>query len=183
MKMAYAHSKKRLQALEGKARRIVVEDVKVLANDSWEKMLQNSMNTAFISLKVFTAGTVTNSYSESINSVLRRPGLNTKYSMLTVLRYLDNFASEHNCRAKKRFSSSDELLSVISEDVIHCVTTGALCRFKYKVQKSIDHCTLSKTNGTQGEITEKVTAQVRGRLIHSLSIAFSTVKRKRFQSI
>ena len=97
-------------------------------------MLKNCSKTALIPLKVCTGGTVTNSNSESVNSLLRRAGLNTQYPMLTVLRYLDNFMHQHNNQMKHRFTPSHELLSVLSDDIIENVTTGALSHFKGRVQ-------------------------------------------------
>lgn len=133
LQMTRAHSKKELEALKAKAKEIAQNDVEILSSGKFEDFLDNCSKTALISLKIFTGGTVTNSYSESINSILRRAGLKTHYCMLTVLRYLDNFSVQHNCPKKYRFRSSDELLSVIIDETID----KALCHFSKKVQQSL----------------------------------------------
>ena len=78
LSIMYASNKKIKNDLIKKAERLAEEDVDIAASKSFKTILDNCSKTALISLKVFTAGTITNSYSESINSLLRRAGMNTR---------------------------------------------------------------------------------------------------------
>ena len=166
LRMTYAQDKKTIKTLIRRAKAIAEGDVEILASKSFEKMVQNCSKNALIALKVFTAGTVTNSYSESINSILRSAGLKTGFTMLTVLRYLQNFSVHHNCRTKHRFRPNAELLSIIGNDIIDNVTAGALCRFKQKAFNPAKMCTVTKQDGTQVIVKEKVVVGVRIRLFN-----------------
>jgi len=137
------------------------ENVEISALANFEKLLKNCSKNALISLKVFSAGTVTNSYSEIVNNVLRKAGANHSHRMLTVLRYLDNFSVEHNIPKKHQFSPSDKLLSVIGNDIIDTVTDGCLCRFQTKVRKSIEHCQVLERHGDHAVVQEKTSKVVR----------------------
>jgi len=163
LNITFARNNKVKKYLIKKAKELAEQDVDVAASTSFERMLKNCSRTALISLKIFTAGTVTNSFSESINSVLRRIGLNTRYRMLTVLRYLDNFASQHNSRMPHRFTPSYELSSVLSDEAMVNVTAGALCHFQRKIKNPLKSSVVESTNGKGGVITERLVVKVRER--------------------
>ena len=147
LRMAYARSKKDITALKRRAEAIATKDVEILALESYKKMIKNCAKNALFCLKVFTGGTVTNSFSESMNNLLRRAELNPKYPMLTILRYIDNFTVQHNCPKHHRFPSSFESLSVLEDEVLDKLTVGALCKCKRIVQNRIKQCQLVRHKG------------------------------------
>ena len=118
LRMTYARSKNEIAALKREAERIAPESINTLPLESYEKLIKNCAKNVLISLKLFTGGTVTNSFSESINNLLRTVGLKTKYPMLTILRYLDNFSVQHNCQKRHMLPSSFELLPILQDDVL-----------------------------------------------------------------
>jgi len=174
LQITYARNQKVIDALKEKARILAKNDDKIGSMDTFEKLLENCSKNALVSLDIFTAGTVTNSYSESINSILRRAGLRTNHSMLTILRYLDNLSSQYNNRPSYRFLPCDKLQPVISDDTFSTVTSGALCHFQKKIKGKIISCELTKQDGHQGVVKER-------RLIkQSMIIVRSKNGRRRF---
>jgi len=156
LRMAYASSKLELQHLKQQADRIASKDLQMLASESYKKLIADCSKSALISLKVFTGGTVTNSYSESINSILRSAGLKPNFPLLTVLRFLDNFSVQHNCDKHHQFPSNWKYLSVLDEEVQKRVSVGALCRLKKRVQKVINNCTLKSFKEGHAYIKQRV---------------------------
>ena len=156
LKIALANTRRERQRLKEDLKRIADANVEIASSANYQKMYKNCSRTALISLNVFTAGTITNSYSESMNSLLRRAGCDTKHRLITVLRRIETFLSDHNNRVKHRFKPTAELLSVISDEIIDKVTPGALCRFKNRVQKSIGCCRICKKTGNLVMVRERV---------------------------
>ena len=147
LKITYAETAKKKKKLEEQARELAKNDVKIAASRRFEEMLKNCSKNALISLTIFTGGTVTNSYSESINSLLRKAGCTIKFSMKTVLQNLVSFLIQHNCREKYHFSPCEELELVIGDDVIRRVTSGALCHFQRIIQRTIKCCEILESDG------------------------------------
>jgi len=155
LRMTYASTKKELDKLKRTAEAIAERDITMLASEKYKKLVNSCSKSAFISLRIFTGGTVTNSFSESVNSLLRRAGLNTKYSMLNVLRYLENFTEQQNCEKQYQFPSSFEYLPVLDSEVVDKVTVGTLCHLKKKVQNTVRNCELVM-RGDQAFVREAV---------------------------
>jgi len=91
-----------------------------------DKLLDNAEKNALINLKVFTGGTVTNSYSESINKLLREAGLTVRFPMLHVLRSIHNFAVQYKRRTPWPISPTDRIRQVVTRKVLDTVTNGTL---------------------------------------------------------
>jgi len=129
LSLTYASSSQELQLKKDG----LVAELKLKYSDPRRqvKVVERAAENALIKLKVFTGGTVTNSYAESINSRLRQFGLITVFNMFSVLQYLHSFVSSHNVRETPPLLLTDQMKEIFGDDVLETVTKGVL-----SVQKS-----------------------------------------------
>jgi len=115
-----------LQELEEKRKRdpasIRKSDITKLFNQ-----LHDINDLTFITLPVFSGGTLSNSFAESINSCLRRVGLTVFGSRLDSMLILRNYCTSYTTSVK-RYSKERELLlkQHMQPDVMKCVSNGVL---------------------------------------------------------
>jgi len=149
LKITHAPTNEIKQSLADKCRNIASQQ-KIQMN-KFEKLLKNCMETSLTSFKVFTGGTVTNSYSECINSLLRDEGMNIEYPMLTILRYLQNFSVQHYNTWVPSFTMDSDMRNIIGEDVLKRVTAGALSKVKTLKLKALKFCKIKELRNIIGE--------------------------------
>jgi len=138
LKIIYATNEQELYESVDEAIKIANEEETPIK--SFDKLLRNWVNCCLKNLDVFTGATVTNSYSECVNRLLRRTGLTTGYPMLTVLRYLNNFCLQHYRKRVPSFSLDSDLRVFIGDDVLRTITAGALWKVKKNYLKACKCC-------------------------------------------
>ena len=130
--------------------------------DKRDKLLDNAVQNALINLKVFTGGTVTNSYSESINNLLRRAGLTEKFPMLYVLRSINNFATQYKRRMAWPLAPSDKIREIVSREVLDKVSNGALRTEKRLFYSAEPSCELKNVGDDEADVLETITHKTMG---------------------
>ena len=92
-----------------------------------EAALNEINDHSFVSLPVFTGGTLSNSYAESINSRLRKVGLIAFKSRFASMQALRSYCKA-DAPSRKGFSTDREVLlrSVMCDDVVCTVSNGVL---------------------------------------------------------
>ena len=79
VRMTFANCKEEMKNLFSQAYTIFCrkkESSPTLTDKSFQNLMDTCVSTSLIALKCFTGGTVTNSYSESVNSMPRKHVLN-----------------------------------------------------------------------------------------------------------
>jgi len=113
--------------LERKRQELVADTVlNYGARSRQVKAVERAAANALIKLKVFTGGTVTNSYAESINSRLKQFGLITVFNMFSILQYFHSFVTSHNVRETPPLLLTDQMKEIYCDDVLRTVTKGVL---------------------------------------------------------
>jgi len=161
LSITLAHSKTELYKLQDEAYDIARKEKSPIR--CFNELLNNCVETALISLTVFTGGTVTNSYSECINNLLRRAGLTVRHPMLTVLRYLHNFCVQQNHKCVGPFTITPKLRGIIGIDVLNTVTAGALLKVKSISQKASRLCEIVNSSMDEATIDERIRFRLRRR--------------------
>ena len=164
IRITYAKTIEEFEALKSQARAVVPP-----RNDMKPGELEAKLNmcvaSALVNLKHFTGGTVTNTFSESMNSVLRKAGLFTRSSILTVLRSLHNLSIQQSYRPLWRFQMDDSMRAILEEDVGRRITKGVLLRFKKKLHKSSTDCSIIELHGSTVTVQEKLSCKKSGVLL------------------
>ena len=128
---------------------------------------------SFITLPVFTGGTLSNSYAESINSCLRKIGLTAFNSRLASM-----FALRNYCKAaapsRKGYSADRRVLlgRMMQSDVLEVVSDGVLRHQAKQIEQtmkkhSIDKCKILRENEESSEfvVQETIEKKLRKDLI------------------
>ena len=92
--------------------------------------IKRRLRTALVNLRCFTGGTITNSYSESINSLLRKAGLKQRSSIVQSLRFLVDFCDCHYYKPTPPFSANEYVKPILSEVSVNHITNGCLRVFQ-----------------------------------------------------
>ena len=122
-----------------------------------DMLLDNAEQNALINLKVFTGGTVTNSYSESINKLLRKAGLTQKFPMLSVLRSITNFAVQYKRRMAWPIAPTDKIRELVDTEVLDKVSNGALRAEKRLLSSAQSRCELKNIVQDGADVQETIT--------------------------
>jgi len=112
---------------------------------SRSKEVDDAAELVFIKLKVFTGGTLSNSYAESINSMVRRFGAITTANMFDVLLSIHTMAANHNYQVTPPIEITEEVRKVLDANVIEIVSKGALGTFKERQNEANSICKVIDT--------------------------------------
>lgn len=138
LNMTYASSEEELTALGNRARsvgqRLGMQTGRI---ESW---VGNCERASLIRLKVFTGGTVTNSFAESVNARLRDIGMTVTFPMLSVLRYLHTYMWKHYYETCRPMVVNTHVRRILQEEVLNRVTNGTLKLFSKLVYRSQRTC-------------------------------------------
>jgi len=156
LRMMYASTVQELEYLRDRAKGLVAK-LKLRNNQSLLKKIEESASCAFIKLKVFTGGTLTNSFSESMNALLRKHGLNTNYDMISVIQYLSNFIINRSYQDRRPLFLNPEFSRLIAEDTCQTVTKGALSYFFHNVCSLTRRCAIRKADNRVFTVSEEIT--------------------------
>ena len=154
LNMTYASTIQELNSLKSKAENYAHR--KNLLTPSLKNIIEHCFATALISLNLFTGGTVTNSYSESINSVLRDAGLRTDFSLFFVIQATVNFFQENRHPTVWPFSPNNDTLAVLPDTVLQTVSNGVLDIFQSSLREASRSCSFVKCNPESATVRETV---------------------------
>ena len=159
LSLSYASNDREIRVLSLKAL-LIGAKMKKKDSNVIEK-IKESTKTAFIKMKLFCGGTLTNSYSESVNSLLRNAGLKPPNSIYQSLCNLTSFCEtrSNSFRLPFPFKANKAVDAILSHDVTHTLTNGALNTFQDDVRKAqaTCSCTRSPLNDRIFFVREKVT--------------------------
>ena len=123
--------------------------------------LEDSFENAFIRLKVFTGGTITNNYAESINRRLRDIGLctqSTRFDAILRLRGFCKFPQAKNVRLSPE--SLLKLNDLMQEDVIRVVSNNVLMKQLQLVEEASKKCRITGVRDNRFIVSEDVTISI-----------------------
>jgi len=117
------------------------------------KLLEEKTEQAFINLRVFTGGTLTNSFAESINRRLRYFRLNYACPSRDVISILRNFCKYQIRPEQHRFIPNQIMKQVMSHDVFEMISHGVLTDQKEVLKEAISTCKVCSTT-KEGPVTK-----------------------------
>jgi len=124
-----------------------VRNVNVRQSDitKLEEALHDISSRCFITLPVYTGGTLSNSYSESINSCLRKIGLTAFSSRLGSLLSLRKYC-QAAVQSRKGYSAERGVLldAVMQQEVIDIVSNGVLRHQAKQIEQIMEDCEKQK---------------------------------------
>jgi len=120
----------------------------------------------FITLPVFTGGTLSNSYAESINSCLRKAGLNAFTSRLNSIMALRNYCTACT-RSIIGYSRQRRLLldHYMKEGVTDTVSRGVLLHQAEQLEEAENICTLLSEQGSSFVVEELIQKKIQADLL------------------
>jgi len=121
--------------------------------------IQKAYDNALIKLNVFTGGTVTNSYAESINRLLRDGGLTSSFPLLNILRSLFNFVLQHRHPTVWPFTPSEALKSIVSDTVLKTVSNGALKKLEGALRTALKDCSILEQTPDSATVNQVITCR------------------------
>ena len=127
-----------------------------------QQQLERQVATSLINLTVFTGGTITNSYCESINACLRNNGANTTCSKMDLIRKLRQFNERAKIKDNRPLNLSKQISDLLEGDVLTSVTNGALRSFSEKVSATMNSCKTQESDGVNTKVLETVHCEVNG---------------------
>ena len=172
LSLAFGDSEQEIDEKSEKLKNEIINDKK-LPKDKKQRLLallENRKDQAFVKLKVFTGGTITNSNAESINHLLRQFGLKSKKEeRITVINLLREFCKKQQQPDNMPFKPSSELLRIMELEVLHKISNGVLNQQKDMVRRlvfnEIKSCSVvckTEHNATVRERIDIVTCKRRG---------------------
>ena len=117
-------------------------------------LLEKRKEQAFSKLKVFTGGTLSNSFAESINSRLRSLGNNTKNDRMRVISILREYCKQKaSC---KPFKNAKELSRIMTEEVIQKISNGVLTKETKLMRRVKRNCKVILAQRNAARVNERV---------------------------
>ena len=98
-------------------------------------LLEEYFEKAYINLKVFTGGTVTNSYAESVNKQLRDIGLNTKQTRFETILTLRGYCKYPRVKIAKLSAKNEEIIKNFTEEDVKDVVSNGVLRQMLRLSK------------------------------------------------
>jgi len=138
--LAYAKNDEEIKQIIDSALKLALD--KNVANSMLMRTLFDCADKTFITIKKFIAGTLTTSYAESINSLLRASGLDATRTVMEVLRSLRHFALKDSVPNERLYIVSETERNILEEEVLFRVTNGTLCDFRRDKITAENHCFL-----------------------------------------
>ena len=117
-------------------------------------LLKKRKEQVFVKLKLFTGGTLSNSFAESINSRLRSLGINTKNGRMTVITILREYCKQKICC--KPFKDVEELSRIMTEEVIHKISNGVLTKEMKLMRQVRRNCDVISAQRNAAKVNERV---------------------------
>ena len=109
------------------------------------KLLEEQVEHAFINLKVFTGGTLTNSYAESVNNRLRRYSLSPVCKRKDLITLLRNYFTCQVRPERQTFVPNKTTKQVMDDDVLRRISAGVLAG-QQQMLKQANTCQVSSAN-------------------------------------
>ena len=129
-----------------------IEEIKNMMQE-----IEEAFDKAFIKLKVFTGGTITNSYAESINSRLRHVGLTTDNNLFEIILRLRGYCKYPRLRQVTLTPANLEALhQLVEDDVIANVSNGVLKEQLQLSRTTEGKCRTVSTKEDKTLVTEEV---------------------------
>ncbi len=177
--MVYADSVEKLKQEEAKVEKMLEKIKADGLKPGFEKnefdRVYNELKTisdhTFVSMPVFSGGTLSNSYAESINSCLRKVGLTAFSSRLDSIYALRNYCNSSKFSIKKYSKKREELLEkYMKPEVIRHVSNGVLRHQAKQIEQAQAKCTMVKQDNSSYTVRETFEKQLKtGCLIRRVS--------------
>jgi len=129
--------------------------IRQITKDKLLSLLKKRKDQAFVKLKVFSGGTLSNSFAESINSRLRSLGINIKSDRMRTIGILREY-----CKKKapyyQSFKYRDELSKIMTDEVIHDISIGVLTKETMVMRGVKKKCKVISAQGSTAKVNERV---------------------------
>ena len=119
--------------------------------------LAKQFEQAFVNLQVFTGGTVTNSYAESINKCLRDLGLTTDGDIFDCILRLRGYCKYPPVvETTLTAANKEELLKFLQADVVNMISNGVVKQQLALSKRASEKCEIVCESNDKFAVTEQV---------------------------
>jgi len=107
-----------------------------------QRILEETTENALIYLKVFTGGTLTNSYAESVNNRIRRYKLTFHARSSDKIPLLRNYCKYQARPVKDSFRTKEDLLKIMDDEVLQKISHGVLSTQQKLIKEAKQTCSV-----------------------------------------